>query len=67
MVEGHRVIRIALEVESGDARRVGEICIRAGVESVDCDPADVHIGMALEGFIHEDEDGFKLPLFRPAS
>jgi uncharacterized OB-fold protein len=33
---------------------------------VDCDPADVHIGMALEGFIHEDEDGFKLPLFRPA-
>ena len=23
-------------------------------------------GMALEAFIHGDEDGFKLPLFRPA-
>lgn len=34
---------------------------------VECDPADVHIGMAVEGFIHEDEDGFKLPLFRPVS
>jgi uncharacterized OB-fold protein/acyl dehydratase len=33
---------------------------------VECDPADVHIGMAVEAFIHEDEDGFKLPLFRPA-
>ena len=34
---------------------------------VECDPADVHIGMPVEGFIHEDEDGFKLPLFRPVS
>lgn len=33
---------------------------------VDCDPADVKIGMKLQSFIHEDEDGFKLPLFRPA-
>ncbi len=33
---------------------------------VDCDPKDLEIGMALEAFIHEDEDGFKLPLFRPA-
>ncbi len=33
---------------------------------VECDPADARIGMALEGFVHEDEDGFKLPLFRPA-
>ncbi|MGH0038542.1 MAG: bifunctional MaoC family dehydratase N-terminal/OB-fold nucleic acid binding domain-containing protein [Myxococcota bacterium] len=33
---------------------------------VDCKPEDVEIGMALEGFIHEDDDGFKLPLFRPA-
>ncbi len=32
---------------------------------VGCDPGDVHIGMAVEAFIHEDEDGFKLPLFRP--
>ena len=33
---------------------------------VDCKPDDVHIGMAVQGFIHEDEDGFKLPLFRPS-
>lgn len=33
---------------------------------VDCDPADVEIGMKLQSFIHEDPDGFKLPLFRPA-
>ncbi len=34
---------------------------------VDCEFEDVHIGMAVQGFIHEDDDGFKLPLFRPAS
>lgn len=34
---------------------------------VDCAPEDVHIGMALEAFIREEEDGFKLPLFRPAT
>jgi uncharacterized OB-fold protein/acyl dehydratase len=33
---------------------------------VGCSPEDIEIGMALEGFIHEDADGFKLPLFRPA-
>ena len=33
---------------------------------VGCAPEDVHVGMALEGFVHEDEDGFKLPMFRPA-
>jgi uncharacterized OB-fold protein/acyl dehydratase len=33
---------------------------------VDCKPADVEVGMALNGFIHEDEDGFCLPVFRPA-
>lgn len=32
---------------------------------VDCAPEDVHIGMPVQGFVHEDEDGFKLPLFRP--
>ncbi len=30
-------------------------------------PGALEIGMKLEAFIHEDEDGFKLPLFRPAS
>jgi len=34
---------------------------------VECKPADLQIGMALQGFIHEDEDGFRLPVFRPAS
>ena len=33
---------------------------------VGCAPEDCRIGMAVEVFIHEDEDGFKLPLFRPA-
>ncbi len=33
---------------------------------VECKPADVQVGMALQGFIHEDEDGFRLPVFRPA-
>ena len=32
----------------------------------ECDPADVEIGMPLEMFIHEDPDGFKMPVFRPA-
>jgi uncharacterized OB-fold protein len=34
---------------------------------VGCDPKDVRIGMKLQCFIHTDEDGFKLPLFRPAA
>ncbi len=33
---------------------------------VDCSPEEARIGMELVAFIHEDEDGFKLPLFRPA-
>ncbi|MBW2420730.1 MAG: OB-fold domain-containing protein [Deltaproteobacteria bacterium] len=33
---------------------------------VDCERDSVSIGMALEMTIHEDEDGFKLPVFRPA-
>ena len=32
----------------------------------DCKPEQVSIGMRVQGYIHEDEDGFKLPLFRPA-
>lgn len=34
---------------------------------VGCDPKDVRIGMRVRCFIHTDEDGFKLPLFEPAS
>ena len=33
---------------------------------VECRPEDVHIGMAVQGFVAEGEDGMKLPVFRPA-
>ena len=33
---------------------------------VDCSPEDISIGMAVEMVIQEDEDGFKIPFFRPA-
>ena len=29
-------------------------------------PEDLEIGMPLEAYVHEDEDGFKLPRFKPA-
>ena len=32
---------------------------------VDCDPAAVDFGMAVEMLIQQDPDGFKLPVFRP--
>ena len=34
---------------------------------VDCNPEDVEVGMPVRGFIHTDDDGFMLPLFRPAT
>ena len=34
---------------------------------VDCKPDDCSIGMAVEVVIHEDEDGFKIPFFKPAA
>jgi uncharacterized OB-fold protein len=34
---------------------------------VDCKPEDCRIGMRVEVVIHEDEDGFRIPLFRPFS
>jgi uncharacterized OB-fold protein len=33
---------------------------------VECDREDVSFGMAVEMVIQEDEDGFKMPVFRPA-
>ena len=33
---------------------------------VECAPRDVHIGMAVQGFVQQGEDGMKLPVFRPA-
>ena len=32
----------------------------------DCSSEDVEFGMAVESYIHCDEDGFKIPMFRPA-
>jgi hypothetical protein len=32
-----------------------------------CEPEDVEFGMAVESYIHEDPDGFCIPMFRPAS
>lgn len=34
---------------------------------VGCEPAQVKIGMRLVGEIHRDDDGFALPVFRPAT
>ncbi len=33
---------------------------------VDCDPSAVQFAMKVEMVIHEDPDGFKLPVFKPA-
>ena len=33
---------------------------------VECKPEDVSIGMAVQGFVQEGDDGLKLPVFRPA-
>ncbi len=33
---------------------------------VECKPEDAQIGMSVELLIHTDEDGFKIPFFRPA-
>lgn len=40
---------------------------RITAELKDCDPEDVRFGMAVTAFIHEDADGFRLPMFRPAA
>ena len=34
---------------------------------VDCTPQEARFGMAVEATFHEDADGFRLPVFRPAS
>ena len=33
---------------------------------VDCDRDNIQFGMAVEMIIQQDEDGFKIPVFRPA-
>jgi hypothetical protein len=39
---------------------------RIVTQLVDCERDDITIGMPLEALIHRDDDGFKLPVFRPA-
>ena len=52
------MISIIVDLEEGE---------RMASTLIDCAPDDVTIGMALQAVIHEDEDGFKIPFFRPAS
>jgi uncharacterized OB-fold protein len=33
----------------------------------DCESTDVEFGMAVESFIQQDPDGFKIPMFRPVA
>ena len=37
---------------------------RVTSQLVDCEPQDVDFGLAVEMQIHEDSDGFKLPVFK---
>ncbi len=40
---------------------------RIVAELKDCGPENVRFGMSVQSFIHEDEDGFRIPMFRPAA
>jgi uncharacterized OB-fold protein/acyl dehydratase len=51
------LIAIIVDLEEGE---------RMASTLVDAKPEDVSIGMAVRAVIHEDEDGFKIPFFRPA-
>jgi len=57
-VPGYDYPLIAIIVDLAEGERMASTLI-------DCAPEDAAIGMAVEAVIHEDEDGFKLPLFRP--
>ena len=52
------LVAVIVDLEEGE---------RMASTLVGCAPEDVSIGIAVEAVIHEDEDGFKLPLFRPAA
>ncbi len=52
------IVSIIVDLEEGE-RMVSTL--------VDCRPEDCKVGMPVELTIHEDEDGFKIPFFRPAS
>lgn len=50
------IIIILVDLEEGT---------RLTSQLVDCTPAQAEFGMAVEMIIHQDPDGFKLPVFRP--
>ena len=39
---------------------------RVTSQLVNIEPSDVTFGMSVQMLIHEDPDGFKLPMFQPA-
>jgi len=51
------IVAIIVDLEEGE---------RMASTLVECRPEDCRIGMPVELVIHQDEDGFKIPFFRPA-
>lgn len=56
-VPGYEYPMVAIIVDLEEGQRMASTLI-------DCKPAEVEIGQAVCVVIHEDEDGFKIPLFR---
>ena len=52
------IIAAIIDLEEGE---------RIASSIVDCKPEACSIGMPVQLVIHEDEDGFKLPLFKPSA
>ncbi|MHA7836095.1 MAG: bifunctional MaoC family dehydratase N-terminal/OB-fold nucleic acid binding domain-containing protein [bacterium] len=52
------IVSIIVDLEEGE---------RIASALVDCEPENCRIGMPVEVVIHEDDDGFKIPFFRPAA
>lgn len=51
------IISIIVDLKEGE---------RMASTLTDCKPEDCSIGMAVRMVMQEDEDGFKIPYFRPA-
>jgi uncharacterized OB-fold protein len=58
-VPGYEYPMVAIIVDLEEGERMASTLI-------DCAPEAARIGMAVEVVIHEDDDGFKIPFFRPA-
>ncbi len=58
-VPGYEYPMVAIIVDLEEGERMASTLI-------DCAPEAARIGMAVELVIHEDDDGFKIPFFRPA-